>query len=69
MVDFGTGMWSAIAILGALRTRDATGRGACLDRVLLDTALGWISYHLMGFFASGEVPSRMGSALAAIAPY
>ena len=69
VVDFGTGMWSAIAILGALRTRDATGRGACLDTALLNMALGWISYHLMGFFASGEVPCRMGSALAAIAPY
>ncbi len=69
VVDFGTGMWSAIAILGALRTRDATGGGANLDTALLDTALGWVSYHIMGFFASGEVPSRMGSALASITPY
>lgn len=69
VVDFGTGMWSAIAILSALRTRDATGKGACLDTALLDTAVGWISYHLMGFFASGEVPGRMGSGLTPIVPY
>ena len=40
VVDFGTGMWATIAILTALRTREATGRGAKLDAALLDTAVG-----------------------------
>ncbi len=69
VVDFGTGMWSTIAILSALRTREATGRGAKLDAALLDTAVGWVSYHMLGYFATGEVPGPMGSAMDSIVPY
>ncbi len=69
VVDFGTAMWSALGVLVALRERDRTGVGARVDTALLDTAVGWISYHLMACIASGEVPRRMGSALGAIVPY
>lgn len=69
VVDFGTGMWAAIAILAALRTRDATGEGAALEASLLDTSLAWVSYHMMGYLATGRVPGPMGSSLGAIAPY
>jgi crotonobetainyl-CoA:carnitine CoA-transferase CaiB-like acyl-CoA transferase len=69
VVDFGTGMWATIAILSALRTREATGRGAKLDAALLDTAVGWVSYHLLGYFATGRVPGPMGSAMDSIVPY
>lgn len=69
VVDFGTGMWSAIAILGALRHRDATGEGAALQTSLMDTALAWVSYHTMGYLATGKEPGPMGSALGSIAPY
>lgn len=69
VVDFGTGMWSALAILGALRTRDATGNGVALETSLMDTALTWVSYHTMGYLATGREPGPMGSALGSIAPY
>lgn len=69
VVDFGTGMWAAIAILGALRTRDATGKGARLETALMDTALAWVSYHMMGYLATGDLPGPMGSSLSSIAPY
>ncbi len=69
VVDFGTAMWSTIAILSALRTRDATGRGAKLDAALLDTAVGWVAYHMIGYFATGDVPGPMGSAMDSIVPY
>lgn len=69
VVDFGTGMWGVIGILGALRTRDATGRGAGLEVALMDTALAWVSYHMMGYLATGMCPGPMGSALGSIAPY
>ena len=69
VVDFGTGMWSTIAILSAVRTRDATGEGAKLDAALLDTAVGWVSYHMMGYLATGDVPGPMGSAMDSIVPY
>ena len=69
VVDFGTAIWSALGVVTALRERDRTGRGARIDTALLDTAVGWISYLLMGYVASGEVPGRMGTALGAIVPY
>lgn len=69
VIDYGTGMWAAIAVMGALRTRDLTGEGAKVDTSLLDTSLGWISYHLMGYLATGRVPGRMGTGLESIAPY
>lgn len=69
VVDYGTGMWAVIAILAALRTRDATGQGSELEAALLDTALTWISYHMMGYLATGEAPGRLGSSLDSIAPY
>jgi crotonobetainyl-CoA:carnitine CoA-transferase CaiB-like acyl-CoA transferase len=69
VVDYGTGMWGAIAVLAALRTRDATGKGSRLDTALLDTAVGWISYHVLGYLATGRIPGPMGSGLDQIVPY
>ncbi|MFW6199676.1 MAG: CaiB/BaiF CoA transferase family protein [Gemmatimonadota bacterium] len=69
VVDFGTGMWGAIAVLGALRSRDRTGEGSKLEISLLDTSVGWVSYHIMGYLATGEVPGPMGSGLGSIVPY
>lgn len=69
VVDYGTGMWAAIGVLAALRKRDAGGGGGEVDVSLLDTALGWVSYHLTGYMATGQVPGPMGSGVPAIAPY
>lgn len=69
VVDFGTGMWGAISVLAALRERDRTGQGAALDASLMDTSLAWVSYHMMGYLSTGQVPGPMGSSLGAIAPY
>jgi len=69
VVDYGTGMWAAIAVLAALRRRDMSGEGAELDAALLDTTLGWVSYHVTGYLATGRVPGPMGSGVPAIAPY
>jgi crotonobetainyl-CoA:carnitine CoA-transferase CaiB-like acyl-CoA transferase len=69
MVDMGTGMWAALAVLAALRERDRTGVGAEVTAALFDTALAWIPYHLMGYLATGEVPHPQGSAAAMIVPY
>jgi formyl-CoA transferase/CoA:oxalate CoA-transferase len=69
LVDMGTGMWAALAVLAALRERDRTGRGAEVTTALFDTALAWIPYHLMGYLATGEVPQPQGSGAAMIVPY
>ena len=69
LVDFGTGMWAAVGTLAALHERARTGRGCHVTTALLDTALGWISYHVKGHLASGVVPEPMGSQFGMIAPY
>ncbi len=68
-VDQGTGMWSVIGILAALRNRDAGGGGQLVDTSLYETAIGWLPYQLAGYFASGNVPEPQGSGLGLIAPY
>jgi len=69
IVDMGTGMWAALGIVAALRQRDATGRAVEVTTALFETALMWMSYHAMGYFASGAVPQPQGSGTAMIAPY
>ena len=69
VIDMGTGMWLVIAIMAALRERDATGAGTRLSTALYDTALAWNSYHIAGYADTGFVPGPMGSELPMIAPY
>lgn len=69
VVDIGTGNLVALGVLAALRKRDLEGVGTHVESSLLDTSLGWISYHMMNYLASGEVPRRMGAGLTMIAPY
>ena len=69
VVDVGTGILTALGVLAALRHRDRTGEGTHVEASLLATSLGWVSYHLQGYLASGVVPGRMGTGLASIAPY
>jgi crotonobetainyl-CoA:carnitine CoA-transferase CaiB-like acyl-CoA transferase len=69
ILDQGTGMWLVIAILDALRTRDQTGRGAHIHTSLLNTALMWLPWQLLGYFAEGTVAKPLGSGVAGIVPY
>jgi crotonobetainyl-CoA:carnitine CoA-transferase CaiB-like acyl-CoA transferase len=69
VIDYGTGMWLAVAVLAALRRRDQTGEGGEVETALLDTALAWVSYHVTGYLATGQVPGPMGTGVPAIAPY
>ena len=69
ILDQGTGMWTAIAVMDALRTRERTGEGAHMHTSLLNTALMWLPSQLMGYFAAGAVPQRLGSGTVGIYPY
>ena len=69
VVDIGTGIWTALGVVTALRERDRTGLGAHVESSLLETSLVWISYHLMSYLATGDVPGRMGSAFPMMTPY
>ena len=69
IVDMGTGMWAAIAILGALRERDRTSRGANVTTALYETALAWSVFQMNQYLATGDVPEPQGSGTAMICPY
>jgi crotonobetainyl-CoA:carnitine CoA-transferase CaiB-like acyl-CoA transferase len=58
VVDFGTGMWTTIAALAALRQRDRTGRGCVIETSLFETALFWLCNAFAQYAASGKVPER-----------
>jgi len=69
LIDMGTGMWSALGIVAALLERERTGEGAVVDTSLYETALGYVSYHLVGYLADGTVPSGQGTVFPMVAPY
>jgi crotonobetainyl-CoA:carnitine CoA-transferase CaiB-like acyl-CoA transferase len=69
ILDQGSAMWAVIGVLDALRQRDRTGEGALVQTSLLQTALMWLPPQLMGYFAAGVVPPRLGSGTVGIAPY
>jgi len=69
MADVSGGLWSVVAILGALRERELSGQGSVLDMAMVDGALGFASFSLGGLFA-GQTPERGHEPLAGgIAPY
>ncbi len=69
VADLGAAMWATIGILAALHARAASGRGDWIDISLLDGQIAWLTYVAGGYFASGEVPRRYGSAHPTIVPY
>ena len=58
VVDYGTGMWTAIAALAALRKRDQTGRGCIIQTSLFETAVFLISTALVQYKKTGKAPAR-----------
>lgn len=69
VVDQGTGMWAANAILAALFRRERTGEGCCVEVSLFETAVAWMGIAAAHYQSSGEVPGRIGSGAASIVPY
>jgi formyl-CoA transferase/CoA:oxalate CoA-transferase len=67
--DLTAGMWALVGILSALYQREQSGHGQWIDVSLLDGQVSWLTYVAQGYFASGHVPRRYGSAHPTIAPY
>src|SRR5215210_1466978 len=65
LVDIGTGVWAALAIVAALHE----GRGRTLDLSLYETALSLVPYQLADVLAGAAPPGRHGTAFPLIAPY
>lgn len=69
LVDIGTGLYAAVAILMALVERQTSGRGQHLDISLFDCGLAMMHPHAANFFLSGKEPELTGSAHPNISPY
>lgn len=69
LVDMGTGMWAAMAILAALLQRAATGQGMRVGASLLETGLAWMAVPIANYSATGRLPRKMGSGMAMMVPY
>jgi crotonobetainyl-CoA:carnitine CoA-transferase CaiB-like acyl-CoA transferase len=62
-------MYASVAILAALRHRDATGQGQAIDMALLDTQVAMLANLGANFLATGVAPRRAGNAHQNIVPY
>ena len=69
VLDIGSALLALSGILAALLQRNTTGRGQHVDVSLLDFSLASLTSIAAGFFATGAVPRRMGSASPSFAPY
>ncbi|WP_321396978.1 CaiB/BaiF CoA-transferase family protein [Emcibacter sp.] len=69
MADIGTGLYAAIAILGALHQRQRTGRGQYIDIALLDVQVFNMANQALSYLVSGKSPARIGNGHSTIVPY
>jgi formyl-CoA transferase len=69
VTDVLTGMYASLAVVSALRHRDAAGVGQYIDMALFDAIVAFNANQILNFWCSGEVPKRYGNAHANIVPY
>lgn len=69
IVDYGAGLFTAIAILAALRHRDKTGQGQRIDVAMYDVAVVFLAEFLALCICDGVVPGRQGNAHFLGAPF
>jgi crotonobetainyl-CoA:carnitine CoA-transferase CaiB-like acyl-CoA transferase len=65
LIDIGTGVWAALAIVAALHE----GQGRALDLSLYETAISLAPYQLVDVLGGGAPPGRHGTAFPLIVPY
>jgi crotonobetainyl-CoA:carnitine CoA-transferase CaiB-like acyl-CoA transferase len=67
--DLAAGLYGVIAILAALRARDASGAGQHLDIAMLDCQVAWLEDALARYSATGRMPGPIGSRHPSITPF
>jgi crotonobetainyl-CoA:carnitine CoA-transferase CaiB-like acyl-CoA transferase len=58
VIDYGTGIWTALATLAALLQRGQTGRGCVVETSLFETGLFWLARQFAEVKVGGNVPQR-----------
>ncbi|MEY3294131.1 MAG: hypothetical protein RLZZ451_179, partial [Pseudomonadota bacterium] len=69
VADLFTGLYATVAILAALRHRDATGRGQVVDMALLDSQVAMLANLGANYLVTRKPPRRAGNAHQNIVPY
>jgi crotonobetainyl-CoA:carnitine CoA-transferase CaiB-like acyl-CoA transferase len=69
LADVMTGLYSTIAILGALHQRARSGRGQYLDMALLDVQVGTLANQALFYLVGGKPPVRFGNGHPTVVPY
>jgi len=67
--DLVAGLFACQGILLALLQRQRSGAGQQVDVAMLDAQIALLTYQAGNYFASGEVPRRLGNRHPNIAPY
>lgn len=69
VTDIITGMYAAVAILGALQERNRSGLGQHIDLALLDCHVAMLANQNLNYMTSGIAPKRAGNAHQNVVPY
>lgn len=69
MGDLVSGIYAAMGTLTALLHRERSGDGQYVDVSMLDSMVSLLSYQAGRYFATGEIPERIGNYHPTIAPY
>ena len=67
--DLTAGMYAAVAVCAALRSREVDGKGQYIDIGMLDATVAILAYQGMNYLAAGTNPPRLGNAHSSIVPY
>ena len=69
VTDVITGLYAALAIMGALYERKQSGLGQYIDLALLDCHIAMLANQNLNFMTSGQAPGRAGNAHQNVVPY
>jgi formyl-CoA transferase/CoA:oxalate CoA-transferase len=69
IADIVSGMFAAYGVVTALYARERTGLGQQVDLAMLDAVAALLTYQAGSYFASGNVPARLGNRHPSIVPY
>lgn len=69
LLDEVAGLYAAVGVLGALRSRDQDGQGRRLTVGLFEASMAALANQASSFLAGGIVPSPAGTAHPSIVPY
>jgi crotonobetainyl-CoA:carnitine CoA-transferase CaiB-like acyl-CoA transferase len=69
LADYVTGLYGALGVLLALRAREATGRGQCIDLALYETIFRMLDELAPAYQQFGLVRERMGADTVNVVPH